>query len=214
MNTQGQIFIMVPQGGHLELELLVQERTKQLNLALSDLQTANQELEKVACLDGLTGLYNQRHLAQTLDLEWRRAQRESRPIAFIMADVDFFKRFNDCYGHLAGDACLRSIAAVFKDVVTRPGDLVVRYGGEEFLIVLPSTDLKGASLVAEKVRSKIEALKIPRAGAGVLPFVTISLGVFSCVPGRDQASKEALSAADGLLYRAKSEGRNRVKASE
>ena len=197
-----------------ELELLVQERTKQLNIALNDLQTANRELEEMASLDGLTSLNNQRFLVQALDLEWRRAQREGRSIAFIMADVDHFKLFNDSYGHLAGDDCLRSIAAVLKDVVARPGDLVARYGGEEFLIVLPSTDLKGAAQIAEKVRARIEELEIPHSASGVSPFVTISLGVYACVPGRDQTSQQALAAADNLLYQAKREGRNRVRVQE
>ena len=192
----------------LELELSVQERTKQLHQALNDLQAANLDLEKMACLDGLTGLSNQRHSGQILDLEWRRAQRESRSIAFIMADVDHFKSFNDQYGHLAGDDCLKAIAAVFRDVVTRPGDLVARYGGEEFMILLPSTDIQGAARVAEKVRSRVEELRLPHLHSGVSPFVTISLGVFACVPGRDQSPQYALGEADRLLYLAKRKGRN------
>jgi diguanylate cyclase (GGDEF)-like protein len=195
-----------------ELKQLVRERTEQLNQAYRDLQQANRVLEQMASSDGLTGLHNRRHFDLSFDIEWRRARREEKPIALIIADVDQFKSYNDHYGHLAGDDCLRAISEVIKSCAMRPGDLSARYGGEEFILLLPGTDAAGAAAVAETLRQRVEQLRVRHEYSGVSRFVTISAGVFSCIPTEDQFAQEALAETDRRLYQAKSEGRNRVKS--
>ena len=189
----------------------VEERTRQLNRAYQDLQAANRELEKMASSDGLTGLYNRRHFDRCLDVEWRRARREGKPISLIVIDVDCFKLYNDYYGHLAGDDCLKAIATLLKKCAMRPGDLAARYGGEEFVILMPRTGIEGAAFVAENLSRDVEQLRIAHETSTISRYVTISAGVFSCIPGGDQLPKHAVAATDRLLYDAKREGRNRIK---
>lgn len=160
--------------------------------------------------DGLTGLANRRRFDEYLDREWKRALREKAPLSIIMCDIDFFKDFNDTYGHQTGDDCLRAVARVLEQGLRRPQDVPARYGGEEFVVVVPGTPLSGALSVAESIRSSIEAFAIPHASSSVAPVVTISLGVASAIPAPDTAAADIVSAADQALYRAKGEGRNRV----
>lgn len=180
----------------------------------AQLASANAELSRLASTDGLTHLANRRRFDEALGQEWRRAAREETPLALLLLDVDRFKRFNDEYGHQAGDACLRAIAAAIGRPPCRPGDLIARYGGEEFAVLLPGTDAAGAAEVAERVRSAVEALCRPHAGnAECGGIVTVSIGVGSVRPSLDAgaAGTDALLvAADLALYAAKRDGRNRV----
>ena len=178
-----------------------------------ELQASNQTLQAHALQDGLTGLANRRSFDASLREEFARAMRNGRSLAMIMIDADYFKQYNDTYGHPAGDVCLRSISEAIKARQNRPGDLSARYGGEEMVVLLPDTGLDGALAVAEKIRAAIIELKIAHAGS---PFgmVTISAGVAACMPLRHGDSESQLmEAADRALYLAKSGGRNRCCAS-
>ncbi|MCX5824788.1 MAG: diguanylate cyclase [Deltaproteobacteria bacterium] len=177
---------------------------------ISDHKRVEALLQDLSRRDGLTGLANRRHFDECLDREWKRGLREKDPLSIILCDIDFFKNFNDTYGHQKGDDCLRAVAHVLEQDLCRPLDVAARYGGEEFVVLLPGTPLPGALAVAESIRSGIEALAIPHASSSAAPVVTISLGVASVVPAPDGAAAEILSAADQALYRAKGEGRNRV----
>ena len=172
---------------------------------------ANLLLEELARLDGLTGTYNRRHFDATLKVEWGRAMRDSRPLSLLMLDVDLFKQFNDAHGHLAGDDCLRTVGRCLKEGLRRPADVVTRFGGEEFAVLLPNTDQIGALKVAEKLRTSIEALRMPHP---VSPsrLLSVSVGTATRIPEIESDSLALVGRADEALYRAKSEGRNRVVA--
>jgi len=160
-------------------------------------------------VDGLTGVRNRRGLDEQLAVEWGRAVREGGALSVILLDVDFFKRYNDHYGHQAGDACLRAVAAFLRQAVKRPGDLVARYGGEEFACLLPGTPLDGALAFARQLGAGVEALALAHAQSSVSPVVTVSLGVCG-TSGRLPGNAEALlRTADEQLYAAKAAGRNR-----
>ena len=167
-------------------------------------------LEDLSLVDGLTGIGNRRRFDEFLTREWRRSRRARTPLALILIDVDYFKAFNDCYGHAAGDDCLREVAATIAMLVRRPGDLCARYGGEEFVAILPQTDLAGARILGERIREAVMALDIPHGGSTVAPQVTISIGVAATDPAAPQEAEALLREADRQLYVAKSAGRNRV----
>ncbi len=167
-------------------------------------------LRQLACLDGLTCVANRRRFDELLEQEWRRLRRTGQPLSLIMADVDEFKAYNDHYGHLAGDECLRLVASTLAAAIKRPMDLLARYGGEEFACLLPETDLAGAIVVARRLVAVVVELRIPHTYSGVAAWVTISAGVASLIPGREQSAVELVRAADTCLYRAKKEGRNRI----
>jgi diguanylate cyclase (GGDEF)-like protein len=169
-------------------------------------------LENLATTDGLTGIPNRRQCDEFLLREWRRAIRKQTPLSLIMMDIDFFKDFNDHYGHLAGDDCLRQVAQTLAEGARRPADLVARYGGEEFVSVLPETNLEGARQVAEQLRDKINALQIPHARSPVAGYVTLSLGVATQTPTVGQQPQGIVELADARLYISKESGRNRVTA--
>ncbi len=178
------------------------------------LDEANQELTRLSSLDGLTAIANRRQFDETLLREWRRGSRQGRPLALLLADVDLFKQFNDGYGHQVGDECLKAVARTLTSVLRRPADLVARYGGEEFAVILPDTDITGALLVAEGMRSAVETLGITHRFASSTGHVTISIGAAAVIPGRgDSKSADLLKAADDALYQAKQGGRNRIAAS-
>ena len=192
-------------------ELLKQEVRDRLAAEVA-LQAANQELQRLANLDGLTQVANRRRFDEYLEQEWRRLNREQSPLSLILCDVDLFKRYNDTYGHQAGDDCLRSIAHVLQVAATRPADVVARYGGEEFAIILPNTPLEGAVKIAAEVQAGIKQLQLEHRGSHISPFVTLSLGVASLVPALGLASAMLVAAADQALYQAKAEGRDRIIA--
>ena len=174
------------------------------------LVTANQKLVELANFDSLTKVANRRVFEEYMDRVWRRMAREKAPIALILCDVDYFKRYNDTYGHPAGDRCLQAIANAIKAEVKRPADLVARYGGEEFVVVLPQTDITGGFHVAELIRKRILDLKLVNARSQISEFVTMSLGVASTVPLRDSSWRKLIKIADEALYQAKEEGRDRT----
>lgn len=174
-----------------------------------DLQQANRELDLLSMVDQVTGLANRRRFDEALNDEWRRGIRSGAPLALVMIDVDFFKAFNDSYGHQPGDLCLRYVCSAIRSVVRRPGDLVARYGGEEIAALLPNSTLAGARVLAESMRKAVEGLNIPHAGSTVSRWVTVSAGVAFLVPVATVPPAELVAQADRALYRAKEEGRNR-----
>jgi diguanylate cyclase (GGDEF)-like protein len=167
-------------------------------------------LEALASLDGLTGISNRRRFDEMLDAEWRRSARKQNPLSIVLADVDYFKQYNDHYGHGAGDDCLKQIATTLVSSLLRAGDTASRYGGEEFAIILPNTDLEGANRVAERVRSGVKALAIPHSHSVAADHVTVSLGCATVIPPQGLTPEILLDAVDRMLYQAKNEGRNRV----
>lgn len=167
-------------------------------------------LESISHIDGLTGIANRRQFDRVLDQEWRRAIRTRTPISLVMMDIDCFKEFNDCYGHLAGDDCLKSIAAAFDATLNRPGDLIARYGGEEFACILPETDASGARQVAERLHAAVLALCAPHRDSAVANQVTISVGVATMIPAAASQPDQLIAEADRHLYLAKKGGRNRI----
>lgn len=179
-----------------------QDRTEQ--------QAQREALHRLAYVDSLTGIANRRHFDQQLHGEWRRCLRSRRPLALVLLDIDYFKQFNDLYGHPRGDACLRVVAGELRSRLGRSHDLVARYGGEEFVCLLPECDLEGASKIARVLCRAVRALGIVHAGSAVADVVTISVGVASQVPDAAGSPEALLASADACLYRAKQQGRNRV----
>lgn len=192
-------------------ERLVDQRTGELQEANRKLGELNARLADQATMDDLTTIANRRLLNRSLEVEWRRLRRTGSPLAIVLIDVDDFKAFNDRYGHVRGDDCLRNVARALKSAPRRATDLVARYGGEEFAILLPETDESGAFIVAERARQAVLALRMShersRVNGGI---VTISSGVAAVVPTEDSDPKALLAAADEALYRAKKGGRNRI----
>ena len=189
---------------HEQMERLVAEKTEELRLA-------NEHLSRLSFMDALTGLPNRRRFDEALDNEWRRAERTQIPLAIVMADIDAFKDYNDTLGHPQGDRCLAEVAEVIRQSVSRAGDLPARYGGEEFVILIPAADRAAAAIFAERLRMACESRAIPHPASPVGPVVTISLGVASCIPSPELSAAGLVAEADAALYRAKEEGRNRVK---
>ncbi|CAH2032372.1 diguanylate cyclase domain-containing protein [Trichlorobacter ammonificans] len=167
-------------------------------------------LSAMATIDGLTGIANRRRFDEMLRQEWHRAQRSGTPLSVLMIDIDHFKLYNDRYGHLAGDDCLKAVACCMLGVIRRPGDLLARYGGEEFACILSETDVQGARKVAEHLHQAVAALEIPHADSPVSPIITVSIGFCTTWPNGIRNSQELVDCADRNLYRAKHEGRNRV----
>jgi diguanylate cyclase (GGDEF)-like protein len=167
-------------------------------------------LRRWVYIDGLTGVFNRRHFDERMESEWGRAVRHATPLSVVLVDVDFFKRYNDRYGHQAGDDCLRRVAQALAGSVQRPGDLVARYGGEEFVCLLPDTELAGALTLAERLRQQVAGLGIEHADSAVAPVVTVSLGACCRPAGVEGSAAALLREADAQLYLAKSLGRNRA----
>jgi len=187
-----------------ELESLVDRRTQ----ALKD---ANDKLEALSNTDGLTGIANRRYFDHMLMREWNRAQRAELPISLVMLDVDRFKHYNDQYGHLAGDACLQALASALTQTARRAGDCVARFGGEEFVVLLPETDGPDALKIAQRIQHEVWSLSLPHAEMP-LGIITISLGVASIMPSNQYSPEELVRQADLALYRAKNAGRNSLQS--
>jgi diguanylate cyclase (GGDEF)-like protein len=189
---------------HLELRFLnrkVQEQT-------ISLQRANQELLRLANLDGLTEIANRRRFDEYLDHEWQRLTCQEDYLSLILCDIDYFKRYNDHYGHQAGDTCLQQVAKAIEATLYRPGDLVARYGGEEFVIILPNTPPEGAIKIAENICLNIRRLEIVHEYSKADSHVTLSLGVSCLIPNPQVRVAQLVTSADQALYRAKEKGRN------
>jgi len=197
-------------------ETVRRERQKKASLLeqVNMLKRIEAELQTQSGQDWLTGLANRRRFDEMLQQEWGRARRDEAWLALLMIDIDYFKPFNDTYGHQAGDKCLQQVAKVINGVVHRPGDLPARYGGEEFVVVLPQTDAAGAAQVAEKMRTQVASLRIPHAASRASNRVTISAGAAAVVPSEKGDPATLIAAADQALYQAKKEGRNRVRSAE
>jgi len=185
-------------------------REQELLEITRELEKAIQKLNELSSMDGLTGVANRRRFEEYMESEWARGIRSVKPLSVIMVDIDFFKAYNDTYGHLAGDECLKAVAMGLKEMLKRPGDLICRYGGEEFAVILPETPKNGAVFLAEAMRAHVEVMGIPHQKSPISRFVTISLGVASAIPDRYSSPKELIAAADNALYSAKRQGRNRV----
>lgn len=174
------------------------------------LRQANQELQRLAASDGLTKVANRRCFDETLQAEWQRLAREQLPLSLILCDVDYFKLYNDTQGHLAGDDALRQVAWAIAQTAKRPADLVARYGGEEFAVILPNTGTAGAIAVAQEIQTNLSAFRIAHPSSKVSEFMTLSLGVATCVPSIQSTPESLISAADQGLYQAKAQGKNRI----
>jgi len=183
-----------------------QEREK----LIDELTRARDELRRLSYRDGLTGVYNRRHFDDRLQSEYQRLARQAEPLSLIMADIDYFKAYNDTYGHQAGDDCLTSVARTLAGALGRPADFLARYGGEEFAAVLPGTDHQGALHLAEVMRRAVAELDIEHRASRIGPRVTISMGVATAVPGPGSAPAQIIAAADQALYQAKQAGRDRI----
>ncbi len=176
-----------------------------------ELKRQKELLKTLSYQDGLTGIANRRYFDDTLIREHRRCRRAGLPLSTLMIDIDFFKRYNDIYGHLTGDDCLKLVARTMLAQLNRSGDLLARYGGEEFVCILPDTDLAGAAKIAENLRRAVLDQQIPHE-AGIGGLVTISIGAVACMPSEGIDTRKLLLLADSSLYRAKVSGRNRVEA--
>lgn len=179
---------------------------------ITERRLAEEKMEERSRLDGLTGLTNRRYFDEFLNREWRRCGRLKLPLSLAMLDVDHFKQFNDSYGHLAGDDCLKKIAGILGSFANRPGDLPARYGGEEFALILGNTDMRAAVEIAHALLAAIRGLEIPHAGSPASPLVTASIGVATMYPQKGTEEAVLIKAADDCLYCAKKSGRNMVFA--
>lgn len=186
-------------------------REAELVKVLAKLEKANKELSRLSSLDGLTGIANRRHFDYIYEIEWRRAVKSGYELSVLFLDIDFFKYYNDTYGHQEGDECLKKIAAAAGRVLERPGDLIARYGGEEFVIILPETGMDGAISVARAILRSIEKCNIPHSASQVADHVTVSIGVSVAQAALYDKSQELIAQADKALYEAKNSGRNQIK---
>jgi len=177
------------------------------------LEDANVQLKKLSELDGLTSIPNRRCFDRSFKLEWLRGVREYQPVAILMIDIDYFKAYNDHYGHQQGDTCLRQIAKAVSEAVKRPGDLAARYGGEEFVVYLSNTTVEGAVRVAEEIQINVNNLALEHAASVIHPCVTVSIGVASMIPDPSVKPEKLIEAADRALYKAKRLGRNNIQNS-
>ncbi len=193
-----------------EKNLRLNEEITKCQIVETALQTALQELEKFAALDGLTQVANRRRFDQYLAQKWYQMEQEQKPLSLILADVDDFKRYNDTYGHLAGDDCLRTIAQSISLTLKCPDHLVARFGGEEFAIILPDTHSQGAVSVAEMIRTNVQKLQIIHSQSSVSEYISLSLGVASLFPSSENSPRILINLADRALYTAKRKGKNLV----
>lgn len=181
---------------------------------VESLRESNQQLAELSTIDGLTGVANRRHFDELLKKEILRAKREGTSVSLLMLDIDFFKEYNDEYGHLKGDECLQKISQALQQKIKRPGDIVARYGGEEFCIIAPATGQAGAFQLAQEIQQGIEQLGIYHGNSAVSNNVTVSIGIATLLPTDTYDSREILSMADTALYEAKKSGRNLIRVTD
>ncbi|MBQ4853522.1 sensor domain-containing diguanylate cyclase [Rhodanobacter sp. B2A1Ga4] len=182
------------------------KRTEQQLISLQ------KEMEELSFRDGLTGVANRRRFDAIIELEWSNARRNRQPLSLLMIDIDYFKQYNDRYGHLEGDTCLKHVARVLNSAGTRARDLLARFGGEEFVLVLPETDEASAGKLAERCRELLLAEQIPHESSPIDSLLTISVGVCTMIPGHDDELRPFIDTVDKRLYQAKQQGRNRIVA--
>lgn len=197
--------------------LLVQDKKrtvaeKKLHENNEQIKTLNNKLELLSITDGLTGLYNRRYFDQIIQQEWNRGLRSQQPISCILIDIDYFKYYNDCYGHQAGDKCLINLASVMKETFRRAGDIVARYGGEEFIIIMPNISLKETEITVINFQQELANLKIQHNESSVNSYVTVSAGIVTQIPTQDESIEDFIRKADKALYQAKDNGRNQFVA--
>ena len=195
----------------LELKHHINNLEETIAKRTTELLKANEKLENLANIDGLTNIYNRRYFNEVIEVETNRAKRSSEPISILMCDVDFFKNYNDSYGHVAGDNCLIKIAATLKVFFNRASDFAARYGGEEFVVILPGIDAGNASKLANKLILEIQNQQIPHDSSSISNVITISIGMITKQPGELTNSTSLIEEADQALYQAKNKGRNRVQ---
>jgi diguanylate cyclase (GGDEF)-like protein len=192
------------------LNQCLRNENKERRSAERELQKANEELQRLATVDGLTQIANRRRFDACLESECQRLLRDKTPLALILCDIDYFKVFNDRYGHQAGDVCLQRVAQAIAGALRRPTDLAARYGGEEFAVVMPHTDAQGAIKVADSIRQAVADLQIPHQGSQVAEFVTVSIGIATAMPFHKISPSSLIKIADGALYQVKNNGRNGI----
>ncbi|WP_013324800.1 diguanylate cyclase [Gloeothece verrucosa] len=193
-----------------ELSLQLKTALEHEQLLKQGLIEANQKLQGLARIDGLTGVANRRYFDEYFEHEWNRSVREEIPISLLLCDVDFFKVYNDKWGHPRGDYCLKQVATILAQAVQRAADLVARYGGEEFAIILPNTILDGAIYIAQKIQNALQNRAIPHSSLSVGGIVTLSIGVATIVPRLHSYPQFLIEQADRFLYQAKCQGRNQI----
>lgn len=191
----------------LTTQVTIAIQQSELYLQLKDM---NEQLERLAILDGLTGIANRRYFDKVLKNEWQRLAREQKFLSLILCDIDYFKLYNDSYGHPAGDRCLQKVTQTIQEVTKRPADLVARYGGEEFAIILPDTNEEGALFIANQISQRLAKLRLPHRKSLICDRITLSMGIATQIPHRDDDPSVLLGIADNALYQAKNQGRNQI----
>ncbi|WP_017753409.1 PAS domain S-box protein [Calidifontibacillus oryziterrae] len=191
--------------------IVVSRNINERKLAEEKLEQANAMLHRLSTIDGLTGVANRRAFDARLEIEWNHCNLIAKPLSLIMLDIDYFKPYNDVYGHLGGDECLKAVASAIQHTLERSTDFFCRYGGEEFSVILPETDKNGANKVAEKIRTAIEALQIPHQESSISQWVTVSVGSATIIPNLNSSPTDLISYADKAVYQAKKDGRNCVR---
>jgi diguanylate cyclase (GGDEF)-like protein len=188
---------------------IIEAKSNELEFKIMELEKVKTELHNLTCTDQLTEVTNRRGFDEAFGLAWRRAIRNRSFVTLLMIDIDSFKNYNDTYGHVEGDVCLKKVARRIADTLLRPFDQVARYGGEEFVVLLPETDLNGGEKIAEDIRHNIETMNIENKKDGTSDVVTVSIGVASVIPGAGDEKESLTKWADGAMYQAKESGRNR-----
>jgi diguanylate cyclase (GGDEF)-like protein len=188
----------------------ITDMRKRLLQMSEELQDANRALVKLSSMDGLTNILNRRSFDAALEVEWHRCMRSGKPLALILGDVDYFKSYNDSYGHDGGDKCLRAVAEAMSKAARRTSDMVARYGGEEFVVLMTDTTEQGAMQVAHRVLEAVRDLNIPHCGSQVAKHVTMSLGISVCLPNPSSSPQDLVRSADAALYQSKADGRDRA----
>lgn len=205
-----QILVAAISQRNVDLEIIL-DTLREHGDAIHDQWYAKvKEAKHIAGVDSLTQIPNRRRFDEYLKKQWQLMAKRQLPLALILADIDYFKQYNDTYGHLLGDGCLKYVAQALQSSINRDSDLVARYGGEEFAIILPNTNLSGAIAIASRIQMQVAHLQLPHSSSLVSHYITLSMGVVSLIPGGNQSPQDLVASTDQLLYRAKQAGRNQV----